>query len=49
MLQMGGGKKNTHGSLVIVELANFSFSQAVGEDMVNACWRDSNFCGNRHA
>jgi hypothetical protein len=51
---MGGGKKNTHGSLLIVEHmcnslhTNFLFPQAVGEDMVNICWRDSDFCSNCH-
>ena len=48
----GGGKKNTHGSLVMVEhvcnplCTNFSFPPAVGEDTVNTCWRDSDFCNN---
>ena len=28
---------------------NFLFPQAVGEDMVNTCWRDSDFCSNCHA
>jgi len=52
LLQMGGGEKNSNGSLVIIEhvrnplCTNFSFPQALGEDMVNTCWRDSNFCSN---
>jgi len=28
---------------------NFLFPQAVGKDMVNTCWRDSDFCRNCHA
>lgn len=46
MPQMGGGK-NTHGSLVIVEhvwnpvCTDFSFTQAVGEDIMSICWRNS--------
>ena len=55
MLQMGGGRKNMHGSLVIVEYAwnpfctTFLFSKAVGEDMLNTGWRDSDFCSNCRA
>ena len=50
MPQMGGGK-NTHGSLVIVEhvwnplCTDFSFTQAVGEDTISTCWRNS-ICRN---
>jgi hypothetical protein len=47
MLQMGGGEENTHGSSLIVKhvwnplCTNFSFPQAVAEDTVNTCWRDT--------
>jgi len=43
-----------HGSFVIVEYmwnpfcTTFCFSQAVGEDMVNTGWRDSDFCVAMH-
>ena len=53
--QIGGDKKNTHGYWVIIQhLWNplstyFLVPQAVGEDMVNICWRDSDFCSNCHA
>jgi hypothetical protein len=49
------GDKNTHGSWVIIEhvlkplSTNFLFPQAAGEDMLNTCWRDSDFCSNGHA
>ena len=55
MLQMGGGKMNTHHSLIRVEhmwtalSTNFLFPQTVVEERVNTCWRDSNFCSNCHA
>jgi hypothetical protein len=55
MLQVGGGKKNMHGSFVIIEHAwnplstNFSLPQAVSENTVYTCWRDSNFCSNCRA
>jgi len=52
MLQMGVGEKKLNGSLVIIEhvqnplCTHFSFPRALGEDTVNTCWRDSNFCSN---
>jgi hypothetical protein len=52
MMQVGGGQKNMHSSFVIVEhmwnplATNFSSSQAVGEDMVNTCWTDSDLCNS---
>jgi hypothetical protein len=55
MLQVGCGKKNMHGSLVIVEHVwnptgtNFSFPQGGGQDTVKICWGDSDFCSNCHA
>ena len=50
-LQLGGGKKNTHGPMVMVEqvCTNFSFPRAVGEDTVNTYWRDSDFFSNCRA
>jgi hypothetical protein len=33
---------------VHVLCTTFSFSQAVGEELVNAGWRDSDFCSNCH-
>ena len=55
ILQMGGGKKNMHGSWLIIEhmwnplCTNILFPQAVGEDMVNICWRDSDLCSSCHS
>ena len=55
MLQVGCGKKKMHGSWVIdghmwnSPCTNFSFPQAGGEDTVNTCWRDPDFCSNCHA
>jgi len=54
-LQMGAGKKYTHGFLIIDEhvwnplRTKFSFPHAVGEGTVNTCWRDSGFCMNCHS
>ena len=53
--QMGGGKKNMHDSLGIVEhmwnppFTTCFFPQAAGKNTANACWRDSDFCSNCHA
>jgi len=47
--------RTTRGSLLIFQhvwnplCTNFSFPQAVGEDMTHTCWRDSNFCSNCRA
>ena len=52
---MGGGKKNTHGCLVIADhmcnplCTNLSFPRAVGEDTVNTWCRDSDFFSNCRA
>jgi len=51
VLQMDG-KMNTHGSLISIEhklnalSTNISFPQTADEEMVNTCWRDSDFCSN---
>jgi hypothetical protein len=51
---MGGGKNNMHGSSTIdqtsnLQCTNLFLPQAVGEDMVKTCWRDSDFCSNCRA
>jgi len=54
MQQIGDGKKNSHGSLVIFPCVEFishklSIPQAVGEDKLNTCWRGTDCCSNYHA
>ena len=53
--QVGSGKKNMHDSMGIVKhvwnpsFTTCSFPQVAGKDMVNACWKDCDFCSNFHA
>jgi hypothetical protein len=55
MLQIGGCKKNMHGSSVIESMCGihfaqtFCFHQGAGEEMLITCWRDSYFCSICHA